>query len=182
LKQLIREGYVTQVNVSEKEGTQGYRVKDFDGLLNAWERNDHWRKRTTVQQFSVLENDPHTIARELQNLSGDLNVVFTQWFAAWLRQPYTTVPIVSAYVRQIPTEYVFRGLIARPVANGGQLWLVVPKDEGVFLETQEQEGFKLACDIQIYLDLLEAGLRGEEAAEELRKSPTFKKLNLPEVL
>jgi hypothetical protein len=53
------------------------------------------------------------------------------------------------------------------------LWLVVPKDDGLLRETQAVEGFTLAADAQIYLDLLHAGQRGDEQAAELRKWPDF---------
>ena len=45
----------------------------------------------------------------------------------------------------------------------------LPKDDGVFRETQPVGGFTLACDAQIYLDLLDAGLRGPEQARALRE-------------
>jgi hypothetical protein len=50
---------------------------------------------------------------------------------------------------------------------------VVPKDEGVLRPLQSVRGFNLVSDVQIYLDLQHAGLRGEEQAAELRKWPDF---------
>jgi len=50
---------------------------------------------------------------------------------------------------------------------------VLPKDEGVFHPTQTVRGFNLVSDVQIYLDLLRAGQRGEEQASELRQWPDF---------
>jgi hypothetical protein len=63
------------------------------------------------------------------------------------------------------------------VADGGTLWLVVPKDDGVFRETQRVGEFTLACDAQIYLDLLRAGLRGPEQAKALREWEGFSRGN-----
>ena len=87
-------------------------------------------------------------------------------FAAYARHPYTTPPIVSAYIaegRKLP-ELKF----VRQEQTGGNLWLISPEDEGVFLETQESEGFRLVSDVQIYLDLVQMGQRGPDAAEALR--------------
>lgn len=53
------------------------------------------------------------------------------------------------------------------VDNGGNLWLIRPKDEGVFQETQLVNGFNLVSDIQIYLDLLQVSQRGPEQAKAL---------------
>ena len=100
-------------------------------------------------------------------------LVFTQWFAANLRHPYTTPPLVSAYVPSFPGEIIERKLGARQVTDGGTLWLVVPADEGVFRETQQVGEFTLACDAQIYLDLLHVGLRGPEQAKALREWEGF---------
>ena len=49
----------------------------------------------------------------------------------------------------------------------------MPKDEGLLRETQTVDDFTLAADAQIHLDLLRAGLRGNEQAAELRKWPDF---------
>jgi len=98
----------------------------------------------------------------------------TQWFAGWLRHPYTIPTIVTAYVTSFPEESVVtEKLLARRVSSGGGLRLVVPRDEGVLNPSQSARGFNLVSDVQIYLDLLHAGLRGEEQAAELRKWPDF---------
>jgi hypothetical protein len=73
--------------------------------------------------------------------------------------------------RTIPTCAKSWG--ARQVEEGGRLRLVVPKDEGVFNPAQIVNGFPLVSDVQIYLDLVNAGLRGDEAANELRRWPDF---------
>jgi hypothetical protein len=50
---------------------------------------------------------------------------------------------------------------------------VLPKDEGVLNPSQTVRGFNLVTDVQIYLDLQHAELRGEDQAAELRKWPDF---------
>ena len=100
-------------------------------------------------------------------------VVFTQWFAANQRHPYTTPPAASAYVPSFPAEAIERKLGARHVTDGGTLWLVVSKDDGVCRETQQVGEFTLACDAQIYLDLLHVGLRGPDQAKALREWEGF---------
>jgi hypothetical protein len=56
----------------------------------------------------------------------------------------------------------------RRVNEAGKVWLFVPTDEGVFLETQTVRDLPLVTDAQIYLDLLGTGLRGPDAADALR--------------
>ena len=61
----------------------------------------------------------------------------------------------------------------RPVSNAGKVWLFVPDDEGVFLETQSVQDLPLVTDAQIYVDLQKTGLRGPEQAAALRDGDGF---------
>jgi hypothetical protein len=51
--------------------------------------------------------------------------------------------------------------------------LLIPDDEGVFLETQTIKDLPLASDAQIYLDLQKTGLRGPDQANALREWEGF---------
>ena len=112
------------------------------------------------------------LAGTARNELGVENVFFTQWFAAHLRHPHTTPPLVSAYLKKAPPPGI---TWARQVDNGGNLWLITPTDEGVFQETQTSAGFNLVSDIQIYLDLLPVEQRGPEQAQALREWEGFAK-------
>lgn len=158
-----------------REG-QKIRLNQFDALLDQWVRKDDWRKRTTVRQYSVLTADLEEVAGRLAKAfpSGG-QLAFTQWFAANFRHPYTTPPVVSAYVSNWLDEATEKELRARRVVDGGTLWLIVPKDDGVFRETQKVGEYVLVCDVQIYLDLLQVGLRGPDQAQALREWSGFGK-------
>ena len=107
-------------------------VKQRDALLDAWAAQDDWRKRTTVHQYSLLVNEPREIAARLKDFLGETPHAFTQWIAGWLRHPYTLPPVVTAYVNRFPDAAALENkLLARRVEDGGRLWLVVPKDEGL---------------------------------------------------
>jgi len=152
---------------------EGLLVTKPKAVLDAWSRSDVWEKRTETREYSTpLSGDLPGLARQIQKDLGD--VAFTQWFAGWVRQPYTQPPVVTAYVRKFPEESVIsEKWLARRVSDGGRLRLVVPGDEGVFFATQTVQGFNVVCDVQIYLDLLHAGQRGDEAAAELRNDKNF---------
>ncbi len=165
LKSLIRHGHVSRREVAGARQPGIYRVQDFDRLLNDWKSEDVWRKRVEVVQFSVLAGDLVEVAAKVRQTFAPEDVCFTQWFAAHLRHPYTTPPLVSAYVRK---ERFIHSFPARQVSSGGNLWLIAPADEEVFFDGQEAHGFRLASDIQIYLDLLQIGQRGPDQAEALR--------------
>ncbi len=172
LTDLIEREQVEQTRAGSRHVAALYRVKDFGRLLEAWSAADNWHKRTSIRQYSALTGNLGELAETARDALGAENVFFTQWFAAHLRHPYTTPPLVSVYLkRKPPVEITW----ARPVNSGGNLWLITPKDEGVFQETQSVSGFKLVSDIQIYLDLLQVSQRGPEQAQALRDWEGFAK-------
>lgn len=157
------------------EASGGLRLTKPGAVLDAWAKADDWEKRTRVQEYSLLlSGDPLHLAEKLQEALKTEPPVFTQWFAGWLRHSHTTPTVVTAYVEKFPDESVIEErLLARRVSANGGLRLVLPKEEGVLNPSQTVRGFKLVSDVQIYLDLIRAGLRGEEQAAELRKWPDF---------
>ncbi|MGA3266791.1 MAG: hypothetical protein ABSE16_08210 [Verrucomicrobiota bacterium] len=170
----VRQQLLAREWAAEQPG--GLRVTKPAAVLEAWVKADDWERRTNVHEYSVLlSGSPLHLAEKLQDVLRDEPPVFTQWFAGWLRHPHTTPVIVTAYVRKFPDETLIKEkLLGRRVPSGsGALRLVLPKDEGVFHPTQTVRGFNLVSDVQIYLDLLRAGQRGEEQASELRQWPDF---------
>jgi hypothetical protein len=157
------------------EALGGLRVTKPGAVLDAWAKGDDWEKRTRVHEYSLLlSGSPLPLAEKLQEALKTEPPVFTQWFAGWLRHSHTTPTVVTAYVEKFPEESVIEEkLLARRVSANGGLRLVLPKEEGVLNPSQTVRGFKLVSDVQIYLDLIRAGLRGEEQAAELRKWPDF---------
>jgi hypothetical protein len=168
----VRKQLLAREWAAEESG--GLRVTKPGALLDAWVKADDWEKRTTTREYSLLSSDPTQLAEKLRDLLDVQPHAFTQWFAGWLRHPYTIPTVVTAYVTSFPDESLIANkLLARRVTGGGGLRLVVSKDEGVSNPSQSVRGFTLVSDVQIYLDLLHAGLRGEEQAAELRKWPDF---------
>lgn len=170
LKQLEEQDWIKQVSTSAPGKPGEYRLEDFDALLDAWRQQDDWPQRGTIHEYSLLSNKPAEIAGKLLEAAGGGTLAFTQWFAAWLRRPHTTPPIVSAYVKK---PHILNTVPARRVKTGGNLWLIVPEDDGVWQDGIEIDGFPLVSDVQIYLDLLQVGQRGPDTAAELRKWEGF---------
>ena len=153
-------------------GRHPYRLTDFDRLLDAWVRADDFKNRVERVEYSVLASDPMEIVKSVWDTLEGGPFAFTQWVGAWLRKPYTTPPVVSVYV---PADVVLRFELGRRVEGGGNLWLLVPKDGGVFQGQRDVGGIPLVSDPQIYLDLVGSGLRGPEAADALREWGGFAK-------
>lgn len=156
------------------EDPAGLRVTRPATILDAWAAADRWEDRTTVREYSLLLTDPADIAVRVDALLSSQHHAFTQWIAAAQRHPYTTPPVTTVYVTDFPDDTRLKDeLLARRVDSGGRLRLVQPREAGVFNVLQIVNGLPLVSDVQIYLDLLRAGMRGDEAAAELRQWPDF---------
>lgn len=167
------------------------------GLLEAWAATDHFEARTKSVCFAIDERSPLEVAHTLRAWAKSQNVqiAFTRQFAASLRYPEngasdTTEESVSVYLSAMPDASALEQMDFRAedeaegdggnqnAPSGGHLWLHVPDDEGVFLETQPSYRYvsilqqhldldlPLASDAQIYLDLLKTS---PQAAEQARK-------------
>lgn len=156
------------------EDEDGVRISNPDALLDAWVAADDWKDRTEVREYSLLDYDLDKVTDQVAGLFTGKQHAFTQGYGAYLRKPYAVPVITTLYVEDFPDEGILKdALRARRVDAGGRLRLVKPRDAGVFLCPQEIRGRNVVCDVQLYLDVLRAGLRGDEAADELRKAPNF---------
>ena len=161
-----------------KAGDDGLRLTDPGALLADWLATADFEKRVESRDYSLLDYDAAKVAGLLADRLNSLSIshAFTQWFAGWLRAPYTLPPMVSVYVEDFPDDVFLRSnLGARRVSrHEGRLRFLKSSDhQGVTIGQQEVKGFKLVSDVQIYLDLAKAGLRGDEQAEELRNRDDF---------
>ena len=168
----VRKELLKQAWAEDTE--HGLRITKPDAVLDAWVKEDRWSKRTTVREYSLLIQDQDEIAAKLHRLVESQTHAFTQWYGALLRRPYTVNQITTLYVSAFPEEHLIEGeLLGRRVDSGGSLRLVLPKDDGVFLGKQTSNGIPIVSDLQLYLDLIDAGMRGDEAAKELRTWSEF---------
>lgn len=169
VQHLISQGFI------EKSSPRELRVRDPLGLIDAWVKADDFNRRTTAVRYTAFGGSPIEIAQQLASWSKEQSVplAFTQWIAGWLRHPYTEPVVTSAYVARLPETAILERLGLRPVNDAGKVCLLIPDDEGVFLETQTIKDLPLASDAQIYLDLQKTGLRGPDQANALREWEGF---------
>lgn len=172
----VRQQLLAREWAAEEEG--GLRLTDPGTLLADWLAVDTFEKRVESRDYSLLDYDAAKVAELLSEKLDSLSIshAFTQWFAGWLRAPYTLPPMVSVYVEDFPDDTFLRSeLGARRVSrHEGRLRLLKSSDHrGVTIGQQDVKGFKLVSDVQIYLDLAKAGLRGDEQANELRSRDDF---------
>ena len=169
VQHLISQGFI------EKKSPREFRLSDPLGLIDAWVKADDFNRRTTAARYTAFGGNPLEIAKQLATWSKEQSVplAFTQWIAGWLLHPYTEPTVTSAYVARLPEAATLERLGLRPVTDAGKVTLLVPDDEGVFLETQTIQNLPLASDAQIYLDLQKTGLRGPDQANALHNWEGF---------
>lgn len=169
VRHFVSQGFLEKTNPRE------FRLRDPLALLDAWVKADELLRRTTHTRYTTLGGAPLEIARRLKDWADQqsVRIAFTQWLAGWLRHPYTEPVVATAYVARLPEAATLQQLSLRPVTEAGKVWLYVPDDEGVFLETQTRQDLTLVSDAQIYLDLQSTGLRGPEQANALRNWEGF---------
>ena len=169
VQHLVSQGFI------EKQSPREFSLSDPLGLIDAWVKADDFNRRTATTRYTAFGGSPVEIAHQLESWSKEQSVpiAFTQWIAGWLRHPYTEPVVTSAYAARLPEAATLERLGLRPVNDAGKVWLHVPDDEGVFLETQKTQNLPLASDAQIYLDLYNTGLRGPDQATALREWEGF---------
>lgn len=90
--------------------------------------------------------------------------------AAWLLEPFASFRLVTIYLSQWPPRELLDELMFREEAKGANVWLVLPRDEGVYYGAQMTDNIRHVSTVQAYLDLKAQPERSEEAAEELRRT------------
>jgi hypothetical protein len=188
---LIAQGFAAR---AEQRDLQ---VRDLPRLLDAWAASDNFDARTRSVHFATEERSPLEVAHTLRawTKSQNVQIAFTRQFAAGLRHPESATAesdedSVTAYVSSMPdanalAQMDLQATDADATPSMGGLWLHVPDDEGVFLETQPSYRFvsilqqhldldlPLASDAQVYLDLLKSTPQGIEQARKLRAWERF---------
>ncbi len=159
-------GHLKQADLLESDSDGAVRARAPSLLLDAW-----------AQRYSFADHRVHrfqTVARTghaaLQSLAKKLSASGTTWAATGLSAAYmwtrfADFRLTTVFVEQLPRDMEALGL--HPVERGENVWLVVPRDEGVFYKKVEQ-GVWCVHPVQVYLDLLGQPERAAEAATHLR--------------
>ena len=159
VERLAREDYV-----DKRRGS--ITLKNPGALLDAWTGvYDFGDNRSTGYYCDM--RDKQEVFRRLKNIPpGDY--ALTLGAAASLVAPAVRSSDVYLYARADRSRIVER-LDLKPVEFGGNVYLVDPPDEGVFMHSQEKDGMTLVSNLQLYLDLFNYPMRGREQAEAVRK-------------
>jgi len=161
---LIDQGYIY------RDDAYHLRVSDPDKLIQRWAAYHSFVSVNTFLRY-------HTFQRNIDDFLSDMKKVedpeyaLTALVGASLVAPYVRPTTIHFYVNgQEKAENWVDSLNLRPIETGGNVFIVLPYDEGVFYGVSEVNGLKVVNDVQLYVDLFNYPARGEEAAEVILKN------------
>jgi hypothetical protein len=163
IARLVEEGLVAR----KKGGS--VQVSDPDLLLDSW-REVYDFKKHHILKGHIAERSSNEILKKLSNvfLNNEIVHASTGLSAAWLYTRYAGFRIVSIYLKSLPSADLIKTLGFREEARGSNVWIVIPKDEGVFQGAKQVQDISCVHPVQVYLDLFGHPERAKEAAENIR--------------
>jgi len=135
-------------------------------LLDKWAENYSFRKNRMYDYFGFGE--PKELERKIAEYCQDKRIPYalTLFSGVALVAPFTRYTRGFVYVGNKIQE-VAESVGLKEVSSGPNFTILEPYDEGIFYNSRETEGIIVACDVQLYLDLIGYRGRGEESAKFL---------------
>ena len=152
----------------EQLPNRGFRVRDFEGLLQAWRAAYRFDRHSRRPYFTLLQG--RALQDRLRALDPDGGVVSRTRHSlpptSRLR-PCASPARGSTSIPNIEQEFQ-SAVEAKSVDSGENLVVLIPDDGGVFYRVEAGSN-RVACTnaVQTYVDLAHSGGRGEEAAEAI---------------
>jgi len=150
----------------------GTRLKSPDLLLDAWRDSYQIEAHEELKFYTTLHGkawDKSVLTFFEVHPFND--VALASFSAAQWIAPYGRSSTHFFYADQAAIPALKEALGLSKPAMGENVIIWVPKDEGVFTDTLQIDGtIRCTSPLQTYLDLTQAGDRGAEAAEHLRKA------------
>ncbi|MFO7773839.1 MAG: type IV toxin-antitoxin system AbiEi family antitoxin [Dehalococcoidia bacterium] len=135
-------------------------------LLERWAANYSFRRNKMYDFFGFGE--PKEIERKVAGYcqAREIPYALTLFSGAALVAPFARYTRGFAYVGTGIRELA-ESIELKEVSSGPNFSVLEPYDEGVFYGSRRVEGLQVACDVQLYLDLMGYKGRGEESAKFL---------------
>ncbi|MCX6610258.1 MAG: type IV toxin-antitoxin system AbiEi family antitoxin [Acidobacteria bacterium] len=160
--------YTRQQAFVEPLPTRGFRVRDYEGLLKFWRKAYRFDRFARRRYFTLLPHQVITDRLHSLGINAPGEIAYSAFSAADWQAPHVRQSKNWLYV-SAGMEVKFRETIeAKEVDSGENVVVVIARDSGVFYGLDLSEK-RLACTnpVQTYIDLINAGGRGEEAAEAM---------------
>ena len=153
------------------QSDQGVRLLKPEPLLLEWARSYRFERNQASRFYSVLpaqelEEKMACIINEVARMP-HCEAAFASFSAAARIKPYVRQHRVYLYLTA-DVALVTKRLELKTVSSGENVVILVPYDEGVFYQAQQQDDEGIwTGPVQTYLDVNASGGRGAEAAEHI---------------
>ena len=172
----VDEGFTSRIvsrleedDLVAREPDGGIRPRDPDLLLDAWREDYDFSKHQIFRGHLAARSGEEVLRLLAGGLQGKrVRYAATGLAAAWLLTRFAGFRLVTMYVAERLAPKVLESLGLREEERGANVWLVVPKDEGVFQGAGDRDGVVCVHPVQAYLDLKDQPERAKEAADHLR--------------
>ncbi len=138
-------------------------------LLEAW-REARPLERHDLLKITVPARSGPVLLAETAHRFRDHGIEFaaTGLAAAWEYTHFADFRITSIYVQEFPDGQRLWGRELAAEEPGANLWLVRPRDEGVFYGRTSPNDVPCVSIVQTYVDLVSHAERSAEASDEIR--------------
>jgi hypothetical protein len=145
------------------------RVLNPDLLLDSWREAFEFQKNLVVKGH-LAERSSDEILKKLSTLFKKNNMphAATGLCAAWLYTHFAGFRTVTFYIDSFSSLDILTSAGFRKEPSGANVWMVIPKDAGVFQGSNQVEGIPCVHPVQVYLDLSGHPERAKEAADQIR--------------
>jgi hypothetical protein len=152
-----------------RKNDRSVRVLNPDLLLDSWREAYDFKKHRIFKGY-IAERSSNKNLKKLSSFFVKNEIVHaaTGLGAAWLYTRYAGFRIVTFYVKSLPSVDFLKKVGFREESSGSNVWIVFPKDEGVFQGSKHVDGVFCVHPVQVYIDLLSHPERAEESAENIR--------------
>lgn len=174
-----------QAYVEDLPEKGGFRLVDPVGLLKEW--RDAYQLAKHVRQNLFTLQKPKDIFKTAGEIESNHpgSIALASFSAAQIVDPQVRGESKTwIYVRRENEADFKKRIEAQTVDTGSNLILLVPADNGVFFDSvrNTEQRIPTTSLVQTYVDLLQSGGRGSEAAEALlnrQLKPVWMKAGLP---
>jgi len=171
------EGFVSRIvsrmisqDLVQRDDSGNIRLQDPDALLDMWREKYRIHAHQFLKGHIPARNGPDLLRHVAQACQDQgMEYACTGLGAAWLYSRFASFRTAAFYLRESPSASWMEDIGFQEEPKGANVWLIVPKDEGVFHGATEVEGLQCVHPLQGYLDLKDHPERSAEAAEQLRR-------------
>lgn len=144
-------------------GKEGFRPANVPSLMEEWARVYNRKAPEAVGFYSF--DDAVELEAKLARL--DLPVYLTGLSGGVRYVPAVRYGSVDAYVSITERDFVVQSLGLRPVDSGANFKMHSFEDGSVLLDARVVRGSRVVSPVQVYLDCMASGARGEEEARAI---------------